>query len=97
MRPSLQSTTCLFELGIVGSSQLNIVLGAPFTVKLSTFKNVTRPYQKQQQENLHVGPSESLLRRNRKWEDRGWSMRMSYRNREAASGEGEHMKDSLGV
>lgn len=70
----------------------HIVLGALFTVKLSTFKNVTSLYQKQQQENPHVGPSESLLRRNRKREDRGWSMRMSYRNREAASGEEEHRK-----
>lgn len=90
-----QSAVCYMLVWAGGCGKLpveHIVLGTLFTVKLSTFKNVTRLYQKQQQEKPHVGPSESLLRRNRKWDERGWSL-----NREAASGAEQHMKDSLVV
>lgn len=74
----------------------HLVLEKVFTVKLSAFKNVRRLYQKQQQENPHVCPNESLLRRSGQWEKRRWSMRMSYSNREAVSGEEKRMEDSSG-
>lgn len=56
---------------------------------------MTRLYKKQQ-ENPHVCPNERLIRRSRKWEERRWSMRLSYSNGEAASGNEKHMKDSSG-